>query len=256
MNMVLDLHKTAGYSFDNAENESGFFEDAALQERFCRLWERLARHFGQYHNRIAFELLNEVTDSSYSKAWNKVAGECIRRIRCIAPDVYILVGGYNYNCIEAIADLEIPCDDKIVYNFHCYEPIIFTHQSASWVEGMPSDFRIAYPASVSTYADAYRQFPLKLVDLVTNAPVATVGTEFFDALFAKAVRIAEERNTTLYCGEYGVIETADRESTVRWYEAIHTAFRKYGIGRAAWSYKEMDFGLVDHGMIEALKMYL
>jgi hypothetical protein len=26
---------------------------------------------------------------------------------------------------------------------------------------------------------------------------------------------------------------------------INQAFEKYGIGRAAWSYKEMDFGLID-----------
>ena len=29
---------------------------------------------------------------------------------------------------------------------------------------------------------------------------------------------------------------------------IHTAFEKYGIGRAAWSYRQMDFGLSDARM--------
>ena len=34
LNMVLDLHKTYGFSFDDSEEESGFFENAAYQERF------------------------------------------------------------------------------------------------------------------------------------------------------------------------------------------------------------------------------
>jgi hypothetical protein len=29
---------------------------------------------------------------------------------------------------------------------------------------------------------------------------------------------------------------------------IHTAFETYGIGRAAWSYREMDFGISDARM--------
>ena len=42
-----------------------------------------------------------------------------------------------------------------------------------------------------------------------------------------------------------MINLAEPEDTVKWYRAIHEAFEEYGIGRAAWSYKEMDFGLVD-----------
>ena len=59
-----------------------------------------------------------------------------------------------------------------------------------------------------------------------------------------AVKIAEERNVALYCGEYGVIDRANPEDTVRWYEAIHAAFTELGIGRAMWTYKALDFGLV------------
>ena len=38
---------------------------------------------------------------------------------------------------------------------------------------------------------------------------------------------------------------ADNDSKIRWLEDIHTAFRKHGIGRALWNYKEKDFGFVD-----------
>ena len=37
LNMVLDLHKTFGYSFDDGEQETGFFENEDYQERFYLL---------------------------------------------------------------------------------------------------------------------------------------------------------------------------------------------------------------------------
>ena len=60
--------------------------------------------------------------------------------------------------------------------------------------------------------------------------------------------MAEERGVRLYCGEYGVIDLVSPEDTVGWYRMIHDAFERFGIGRAAWSYKEMDFGLTAAGL--------
>ena len=71
------------------------------------------------------------------------------------------------------------------------------------------------------------------------------GKEFFLALFAEPVQIAEERNTTLYCGEYGVINRVPAVEALKWYQTIHQAFEYYGIGRAAWNYKEMQYGFMD-----------
>ena len=76
---------------------------------------------------------------------------------------------------------------------------------------------------------------------------------------AEQARIAEERNVALYCGEYGVINKAEPEDTLRWYADINAAFEQYGIGRASWSYRAVDFGLADEHMasvIDRLVKYL
>ncbi|MBQ9609579.1 MAG: cellulase family glycosylhydrolase [Lachnospiraceae bacterium] len=247
LNMVLDVHKTAGYSFDFGENEEGFFDSDKLQERFYRLWEMLAGHFGNNKN-IAFELLNEVTDSKYSDKWNEISTECIKRIRKIAPDTYILLGGYWNNSVEALKDLAMPYDDKVVYNFHCYEPLIFTHQGAYWVPDMPSDLRISYPDTVENYKKAHQIISKNTLSIYDFIKTPKADAAVFEELFAEAVRIAEERNVALYCGEYGVINLADMDSTLRWYKDINSVFTKYNIGRCAWSFKEMDFGLDDEHM--------
>ena len=246
LNMILDLHKTFGYSFDAGEAESGFFENEKYQERFYRLWEQFAERFGKYADRLCFELLNEITDAAYCERWNRISTTCIQRIRAFAPEIKILIGGYNYNSIMALKDLALPYDENIVYNFHCYEPTVFTHQGAHWVAGMKLDFRMPF---ASTYA-FYKKSAEDMLQIYTSPlskydPDATMNVEFFQDLMAEAVRVAEERNVALYCGEYGVIDLAEPEDILAWYRAICSAFDSYGIARAAWSYKEMDFGFID-----------
>lgn len=236
LNIVLDLHKTAGYSFDKGENEAGFFESPALQERFYRLWGQLAARYAVSDGSIAFELLNEVTEQSYSDTWNGIIRVCIQKIRRLAPDTFIFVGGYWQNSPDAIPDLEAPADNKIVYNFHCYDPMNFTHQGAHWYEGMDTAFRMSFDEC---------------------APAVT--EEFFVRRFARACETAQKHGVPLYCGEYGVIENASPEDTVKWFKAINGAFEKLGISRAAWSYKQMNFGLSDermNGVINELIKYL
>lgn len=220
LNLVLDLHKTAGFSFDFGEKEDGFFESKKLQERFLLLWEEIARRYGKYADTVAFELLNEVTEQSYIDVWNRLSNECIRRIRVFAPDTLILIGSYNNNCASAVKDLAKPYDDKVVYNFHCYESLLFTHQGATWTDKINPDARMSYEES-------------------------RLSPEFFEDFFASALETAKKNNTVLYCGEYGVIDRVSPEDTLRWYKDINSIFEKYGISRCAWSYKEMDFGLSD-----------
>ncbi len=221
LNVVLDLHKTAGFSFDNyGESESGFFESEELQERFYRLWEQFASRYGKLSDRVAFELLNEVTDKCYIDVWNSISNKCIQRIRAIAPETVILVGSYWNNSAEAVSDLAKPYDDKVVYNFHCYEPLKFTHQGAYWTDMINAEERYSFDESDITPA-------------------------YFERLFSQAIEAAKRNNTSLYCGEYGVINKVSPEDTVKWFRCINSVLEKYGIARSAWSYKEMDFGISD-----------
>lgn len=249
LNMILDLHKTCGFSFDLGEKEDGFFENEALQERFYRLWEEFARRYGDLSDRVAFELLNEVTDKTYMDSWNRIAAKAIERIREHAPKTFIVVGGYHNNSVEAVPDILLPPDKNIIYNFHCYEPLIFTHQGAYWAPGMDVDFRISIDADYRELSEASGKY-LSQVTIPMDGldPSKALGPEYFERTFKKAVEVAEERDVALYCGEYGVIDRADPQEALRWYRIIGSVFNRFGIGRCAWSYKEMDFGLIDAHM--------
>lgn len=235
LNVVLDLHKTAGYSFDKGENEVGFFDSEEYQERFYAIWREMSKRYGNKSN-VAFELLNEITDQSFCDKWNQISCECIRRIRTAADKTVILVGGYWNNSVAAVKDIAAPYDDLVVYNCHCYDPLKFTHQLAPWVDPERED----------------------CTKKMSYAECGFNGEKFIEH-FAIAADHAKKNGTVLYCGEYGVIDRVDPKDALQWFKDINAAFNYYNIGRSVWNYKEMDFGLSDEwlkGTIEELVKYL
>lgn len=245
LHMILNLHKTAGYSFADESDSGEFFTNLALQARFISLWQEFAKRFGNDSDVVAFELLNEAADMHTAKDWNQIAANAIAAIRSVAPDVFILAGGIHYNGADGVTLLDAPADSRIVYSFHCYDPIIFTHQTARWIKGMPKDFHIAYPDTLANYRRWSAAFSKEYIGSLLHEGLTDVETSFFEANLSAAISAAEKYDVPLYCSEYGVIHQADLESTLHWYQTISAVFEKHHIGRAAWTYKEMDFGLTD-----------
>jgi aryl-phospho-beta-D-glucosidase BglC (GH1 family) len=249
LHMLIDLHECYGYSFDPLKkgmDRERFFYDEALQGRFLHLWQRIAERFSDHQDMVAFEPLNEVVLQEVADAWNKVASSYIRMMRTIVPDSYLVIGGVRYSSVASVPLLELDLDDRIVYNFHCYEPFIFTHQGAYWVENMPSDFRTGYPRKLEEYREIARSWNLQeeVAGLIYKDGVSEIGEAFFEQIFEPALRKAQKDQVPLYCGEYGVIDLADSQDTLRWLKDIHAVMKRHGIGRALWNYKEKDFGFV------------
>lgn len=248
LNLILDLHKTLGYSFDVDYKEDGFFDNEKLQEYFYTLWKEFTVRFSKYKDMLAFELLNEVTSKDFCKKWNCIIKKTIDLIRKDAPDIKILVGGYWNNSIDAIKDLKAPADKNIVFNFHCYEPLIFTHQGAHWVKKMPLEFRMSYPCNYKDYNNTAEKLDLPDFKIKALFGHKEIDAQYFIKRFKKGVKICEKFDIPLYCGEYGVIDKADAQFTAKWYTDITFAFNYYKIGRAFWTYKKMDFGIQDDHM--------
>ena len=241
LNLIIDLHKTPGFSFDSVSSNS-LFEDPALQLRFLKLWKAIASRYASYKDTVAFELLNEIVEKDSSR-WNALAHRTIAEIRQCAPDTKIVVGGIQRNSVHTLGLLDQPYDDNIVYTFHFYEPFLFTHQRAEWVEQLPES-SMEYPGDLAEYRSTSAAIGAFGSGLHGEG-VSEMGPAYMTSLIRNALDVAAERQVYLYCGEYGVIEHAPSESVVNWYRDIHAIFEQYRIGRAAWTYKSMSFGISD-----------
>lgn len=242
LNVVLDLHKTCGFVFDD-ESYCSFFENEKLQSQFIELWKLMATKYGNKKN-IAFELLNEITAAEMAKPWNEIIKKTMPEIRKIAPETKVILGGIYNSSLYGLTLLDAPYDENVVFTFHCYSPFIFTHQNAYWVPKFPKGYSLTYPQTYGVLKEETNKYFGHDYDSEFTEPADKVaGKEFFINLFKQAVEIAEKNNVPVYCGEYGVIDQADLESTVNWYEAMHAALEEMNIARAAWTYKEMDFGI-------------
>ena len=247
LNMLIDLHECYGYSFDPLKDmdRRAFFYDEALQARFLNLWREIAERFKDHADQIAFEPLNEIVLYDVAQAWNDLAGRYIKLMRSIIPDCRLVIGGVCYNSVLTVPLLDLPTTEGIIYNFHCYEPLIFTHQGAYWVDGMPEDFRIGYPRTLEEYRQTGGILSADLGGAVFTEGIREIGEAFFEDIFAPAIEKAAKDDVPLYCGEYGVIDLADNADKLRWLKDIHAVMNKHGIGRALWTYKERDFGMQD-----------
>jgi aryl-phospho-beta-D-glucosidase BglC (GH1 family) len=245
LDVVLDIHKAYGYDFNNAgdEGKNNLFTNEGLIQRFEKLWVNIAMEYGKYSN-VAFELLNEVVEEKNADLWNKLIKRAVSVIREITKETPIIYGGIQWNSAGTLKYLEHPEGDNIIFTFHFYEPMVFTHQKAYWVENLNNEMEIVYPDSM----EKYRAQSIALGyqgGAISTTKSETMGTGFLREMIEEAVMAAKKAGVSLYCGEFGVIDQAPIESTLKWFEDVDQVFREYDIGCAVWTYKEKDFGLID-----------
>ncbi len=250
---ILDLHKAPGFSFENLQTVS-LFDSPAEQDRFINIWRTLSVSFVDTNDFVAFELLNEIflPDSS---PWNRLARNTIGHIREIDAERLIVIGGNYFNSPSQLTNLDVSTDSNILYTFHFYEPMVVTHQKAKWVPFL-SDYNheVAYPGFASDLAEFLERHPEYKAYLGHSASVF-LDKSSLSAAAQPAIDFSHGKGQSVYCGEYGVIEGAPLETRLNWTADFVSILLGHHIGRAYWSYKGIDFGLVDpHGEVISDKL--
>ena len=244
LSLLLDLHWAPGYRFQDINNNT-MFESDELKNVFTALWTQLAKRYQSAGEFLAFDLLNEVAEEKYFEPWVKLAQATIRAIREISPERDIIYGGVFHNSVHTLELLPVMDDDHVAYNFHYYEPILFTHQFASWNKlNMDYMQQQEYPADfkdLKQFVAAHPQYERGLsryMDMRCDRVAVKRDLDLAGAFQQKTGR-------TTYCGEYGVYEKATLESKLNWMRDVTEFFNQYRIGRALWNYLGGGFGLYD-----------
>ena len=178
--------------------------DPQIGQILVPVWRQLAARYEGRSERLYYEVLNEphgIADA----AWNAIQQEVIDAIRQVNARHVIVVGPAGWNSYNNLDAMPRYADDKLLYTFHFYDPFLFTHQGASWVNpSMVPVAGIPFPFD----AERMPEMPAALAGTWVGSAYSgyrTEGTlERVDRLLDVASRFAQERDVPIFCGEFGV----------------------------------------------------
>jgi len=242
LNVVLDIHPEDKFKAPLAHGE----DDA---ERFGAFWLVFAQHFAKSDpERVFFEVMNEPTMEDMYR-WQGLQARTVAMIRMVAPQHTVIATASGYSKIDGLLGMEPVRDENVIYTFHEYDPMWFTHQGATWgTQGWVYLHGVPYPSTPENIQAVLGQEPDERVRLF----VQRYGWERWDAarLGAEVAAMSEwaqRRGVPLYCGEFGVYKTfATPAARATWISDVRTALEAKNIGWAMWDYRG-DFALVTKG---------
>jgi aryl-phospho-beta-D-glucosidase BglC (GH1 family) len=236
---VVDLHPESDF-------KTRLTKDDSFVQEFADFWRALARHYSTWDaERVFFEVLNEPEFSDRYR-WYGVQAKLAAAIREGAPQHTIIATGGRWSDDDDLVFLEPLRDPNVIYNFHFYEPHIFTHQGATWgayswqwVKGL------RYPSSPESAAKVAASAP----DAVDRLAVIRYGQDHWDAerIDAEITQVAEwgrQRGVPVMCNEFGVYRAfAEPQDRAAWIRDVRTALELHNMGWTMWDYSG-SFGVV------------
>lgn len=211
--------------------------DPAFATRAVELWGAMARHLASRDPEWVFlETFNEPAAKMTPEQWAPIQDRMIDAIRAAAPQHTIVVSPCRWSGIDDLLEMPLHRQTNLVYNFHFYEPMVFTHQAAAWPE-------------MGLEPVAGLRYPVESVSKREN--LARVGTgegrRHVEAYAADRAWLAERLATVrewqqrhglpVTCNEFGVYaKVAPREDRLRWIRDARELLEEAGIGWTMWDY--------------------
>ncbi|PYT97437.1 MAG: hypothetical protein DMG38_19650 [Acidobacteria bacterium] len=230
--VIIDIHPDSDFK-EKLANDNEFVE------QFADYWRALAKHYSSWNaDLVFFEILNEPEFRDRYR-WEGVQSKVAVAIRDGAPAHTIIVAGANWSADSELLFIDPLRDPNIIYNFHFYDPHVFTHQGATWSTNYVHYLKdLPYPANPENVQQAAALVP----DAVNRLAVIHYGMDRWNA-----ARIDEEigqiaawgkrRNVPLTCNEFGVYrKSAQPKDRAAWISDVRTTLEKYGIGWTMWDY--------------------
>jgi endoglucanase len=230
--VIVDMHPDSDFK------DKLMKEDSSV-EQFEDFWRAIANHYANTNpDLVFFEILNEPEFRDRYR-WEGVQSRLAMAIREGAPQHTIIVAGANWSSENDLLFMEPLHDSNIIYNFHFYDPHIFSHQGATWSTNFQHYLnRLPYPSTPENVQASTAQVP----DAANRLSVIQYGLDRWnrdrmDTLIAQAAAWGKRWNVPLTCNEFGVYRrTADAEARARWLSDMHSVLEKYEIGWTMWDY--------------------
>lgn len=225
LRVLIDLHTLPGGQAFEAEKYLGhrMFRDPAQAAAFRLAWEDIPLAFRHEKAIWGYDLANEPeTVPIDPDLWRRMYPRIAEQVRALDPHKVIVIEGNPFGGIKGLTRLRpVPQLGPVVYSFHMYEPIAFTHQGVHGaLEGFP------YPGTIS-------------------------GKLWDSAALRQAMQPVRDwqllHNARIYVGEFSAIRWAPDSSAYRYLRDCITLFEEWGWSWAYHAWREWDGWSVEYG---------
>jgi endoglucanase len=228
-------------------------------------WRNLAPSIRRLQaTRVFAELLNEphTTDA----VWRAEAERLVVDLRGDLPETTFIVGPAPFQRVEALAAWDPLYDSNIVYAFHFYDPMVFTHQGLTWdpadplsrLEGVPFPAQRGDAVVTHLLEGLRAKGEAGLAQSIDRALDHPWTQETIAGQFAPLAEWSRTHRVPVILNEFGALRfKSARQARLAWLRAVRETAQAKGFGWAHWDYNQ-GFGLLDEsgrpdlGVIEAL----
>jgi len=223
LRVVVDLHTPPGGNILLPGYAWPLFQQKVYQDRFARVWDKIARRYKGDKTVWGYDLANEPIEGDVADGlldWHALATRTALAVRRVDPDHAIIIEpgpGGGYDQLPYFAPLPLP---NVVYSVHLYEPAPFTMQGVT--PDMP--LGVVYPGIIG-------------------------GVRWDRALLARSLQVVADYqrhyHVAIYIGEFSAIRWAPGAET--WLRDAISIFEANGWDWSYHAFREWQGWSVEYG---------
>ncbi len=275
LNVIVDLHPTSRnpmYTPERLWDGAG----ALVFRRYVEIVGDVAGVIADMDG-VAFELMNEPQAYGVGAAyrWQEMNQRLVNSARTQAPDLPLILSGGLGGRHLGLLNFRPVDDPRIIYTFHYYAPLTFTHQGA--IDDARFISKLPWPASESSLNNELRAATQRInAELPASQRARAIETarselrEYFENdrgeaaiadAFGSVARWADQHGIprgAILLGEFGVVrfhrqyQGAQERHRTHWLRAVRTEAERLGFGWSVWAYRgDGGMALVDEESVLA-----
>jgi endoglucanase len=209
-------------------------------DRAVELWRQIAHRYADRPESVVFELLNEPCKKLGPERLNALYARLLPIVRAENPTRAVLVDSFFWAAAKDLELLRLPEDANLHVSFHMYQPILFTHQGAPWMDPEFQTTGVVFPGPgdvpVTPVAAAERSWAGDWLSAYNRLPAGQnpSGPAAVAHEFEMATAFAKATGRGVYLGEFGAIDFAEPVSRENYLRLVRLEAERRGFAWAVW----------------------
>lgn len=216
--------------------------------KFRNFWRGLAERIkDQDPEYLALEILNEPNLNKADQWWD-IQRVLIRDLRQIMPRHTLVASADRWSGVDELIAMRPYEDRNVIYALHFYEPFIFTHQGAFWVDDHLGGWMfVRYPSDDYNLNELRQQARTsERRKVFERFESERWGPANINRRVQQVAQWARRHQVRVVANEFGTLrDRTPSASRAAWLRDTRRAFEDNGIGWSVWEWRG-GMGMVTH----------